>query len=289
MVVAVVLALGAGLAYAVAAVLQQRAAALQPSELSLSLGLIRALAHQRVWLLGTAADVAGYLLEAAALGAGSIIVVGPLLVSGLLFAIPLATLGTGQRATRREMVPALALTVGLAIFVIVGSPEGGMGQPPLWGWILAGVGVGVGAGFCIEVGRKARNPASRSVWFATGTGVLYGLTAVLTKTTVDLFGSGLGGVLGAFTHWPPYALIVVSVAALVLNQSAFQASHVVASLPAISVVNPVVSALLGVTLLRESLGATGPVEVGITTLAVVVMVIGTVQLARSPLVAHQSL
>jgi drug/metabolite transporter (DMT)-like permease len=287
MAVAVVLALGAGLAYAIAAVLQQRAAACQPPELSLSLGLIRALARKPVWLVGTAADVSGYLLEAGALGAGSVIVVGPLLVSGLLFAIPLATWGTGRRATRREMVPALVLTAGLAVFVIVGSPKGGMGQPPLVGWILAAAAVALAAGACVVLGKRATNPGQRSVWFATGTGVLYGLTAVLTKTTVDLFGHGLGGVLDAFGHWPPYALIVVSVAALVLNQSAFQAGHVVASLPAIAVMNPVVSAVLGVALLGESLGATGPVEIGVTVLAIVAMVVGTVELARSPLVAHE--
>ncbi len=288
MALAVVLALGAGLAYAIAAVLQQRAAARQPPELSLSLGLIGALARQRTWLLGTVADISGYLLEAGALGAGSVIVVGPLLVSGLLFAIPLAALGTGRRATRREMVPALVLTVGLAVFVIVGAPEGGAGHPPLWGWLLAGGVVAVLAGACIALGRKTTMPGGRSVWFATGTGVLYGLTAVLTKATVDLFGHGLGGVLDAFGHWPPYALIVVSVAALVLNQSAFQAGHVVASLPAIAVVNPVVSAVLGVSLLGESLGATGPVEVGVTVLAILAMVTGTIALARSPLVAREA-
>ncbi len=122
---AVLLALLAGLTYASAAVLQQRVAAEQPPELSLSPRLILALIKRPMWLLGTLLDIGAYLLEAAALGVGSVVIVGPLLVSGLLFALPLATVGTGARVTRREMVPAVMVTAGLAVFVAVGSPEGG--------------------------------------------------------------------------------------------------------------------------------------------------------------------
>ena len=93
---AILLAIAGGFTYALAAVLQQRVAAEQPSELSLSFKLIVELFKRPLWLLGTALDVCAYVLEAAALGVGSVVIVGPLLVSGLLFAIPLAQFGEGR-------------------------------------------------------------------------------------------------------------------------------------------------------------------------------------------------
>lgn len=282
---AVVLALAAGLSYATAAVLQQKVAAQQPAELSLSPRLIVALAKRPLWLLGIAFDVSAYLFEAGALAAGSIIIVGPLMVSGLLFAIPLATFGTGRHVTRREMVPAVLVAGGLALFVAVGSPEGGSSSASQAGWVLVGIFVAVSAGTCVAIGRRPGTaPNHRALLFGLATGILYSLTAVLTKATVDLFQDG---VLQTLEHWLPYALVTVSIAGLVLNQSAFQAGHVAASLPVISVANPVLSSTFGVLLFGETLGAQGVLEWSVTVLAIAAMVIGTVRLACSPLVAHE--
>jgi drug/metabolite transporter (DMT)-like permease len=283
---AVVLALAAGLCYATAAVLQQRVAAQQPPQLSLSPRLIVALAKRPLWLLGILVDVSAYFFEAGALAAGSIIIVGPLMVSGLLFAIPLATFGTGQRVSRREMLPATMVAAGLALFVAIGSPEGGSSSASLLGWILAGAVVALGAGTCVLVGRRQQTPPNqRALLFGLGTGIIYSFTAVLTKATVDLFRNG---VLETLNHWQPYALITVSIAGLLLNQSAFQAGHVAASLPVISVANPVLASTFGVVLFGETLGANGAFEWTMTVLAICAMFIGTIRLASSPLVQHEA-
>jgi hypothetical protein len=282
---AIVLAVTGGFMYAVAAVLQQRVAAEQPPELSLSVKLIAALVRRPLWVLGTLLDFTAYVFEAAALGVGSVVVVGPLLVSGLLFAIPLANFGTGVRVTSREMVPAAMVTLGLAMFVVVGSPEGGGSQASAAGWVIAGAFVGVVVVTLTIWGRMVANGATRALLFGIATGTLYGLTAVLTKSTVDLFG---GGILQTFTHWQPWALAVCSVAGLVLNQSAFQAGHVAASLPAISVVNPVLACVFGVALFHEDLGATGVVAWAVTVVSIVVMIVGTIRLSTSPLVTREA-
>jgi drug/metabolite transporter (DMT)-like permease len=282
--IAVLLALAAGMSYATAAVLQQRVAAEQPAELSLSPRLIVALVKRPMWLLGTTFDIGAYFLEAAALGIGSIVAVSPLLVSGLLFALPLATIGHHTRVTRREMVPAIMVTAGLATFVIVGSPEGGHSQASLLGWVLAGSLVATISGTCVLLGRRPEvRPSRRALLYGLATGSIYGLTAILTKATVDLFD---GGVLASLGHWQPYALAVVSIAGLVLNQSAFQAGHVAASLPAISVVNPVLASTFGILLFDEQLGAHGVWAWAVTVAAIVVMLVGTIRLSRSPLVTH---
>ena len=84
-----------------------------------------------------------------------------------------------------------------------------------------------------------------------------------------------------------YVLLGVSAVGLLLNQSAFQAGHVAASLPAIAVTNPVLSCIFAVTMFGEHLEASGPVAVTVTAAAVVAMVVGTIALARSPLVTHE--
>lgn len=283
--IAIVLALGAGCAYSVAAVLQQRVAVEQSRELSLSPRLIVELVKRPMWLLGIVIDSGAYVLEAAALGFGSVVIVGPLLVSGLLFAIPFATFGTGQRATRREMFPALMVAGGLALFVGIGDPTGDSSTSSLVGWSVAGGAIALVAGLALVAGRRPATPPNRrALLYGLGTGALYGLTAVLTKATVDLLDPEVLGLLG---HWQLYALVVVSIAALILNQSAFQAGHVGASLPVIAVANPVLSATLGVLLFGERFGATGVLAWGATVAAVVVMAIGTIRLASSPLVRHE--
>src|SRR5436190_9761755 len=63
---AVTLALIAAVGYAVASVLQQRAAAAVPSELSMRIGLLTRLLGRPLWLVGVAADITAFAFEAMA-------------------------------------------------------------------------------------------------------------------------------------------------------------------------------------------------------------------------------
>jgi drug/metabolite transporter (DMT)-like permease len=280
----VVLALGAGLCYAIAAVVQQRVAAQQPPELSLSLRLIVQLARRPLWLAGIGVDILAYLMEAAALGVGSVVVVGPLLASGLLFALPFASFRTGRRVTRREMIPAVMVTAGLALYVVVGAPGGNASHASRLEWLVAATGVALGAGIAVLLGRRAEEPGRRAIYYGLATGIVYSLTAVLTKATVDRLGTSVYPILG---HWQLYALLVASVIGLVLNQSAFQAGHVAASLPVISVTNPVLSSTMGILLFGEHLDAHGLLASVVAGGAIVAMLVGTCWLARSPLVTEE--
>ena len=284
MILTVVLALGAGLCYAIAAVVQQRVAAQQPPELSLSLRLIVQLARRPLWLAGIGVDIFAYLMEAAALGVGSVVVVGPLLASGLLFALPFASFRTGRRVTRREMIPAVMVTAGLALYVVVGAPGGNASHASRLEWLVAATGVALGAGIAVFLGRRAKEPGRRAIYYGLATGIVYSLTAVLTKATVDRIGTDVYPILG---HWQLYALLFASVIGLVLNQSAFQAGHVAASLPVISVINPVLSSAMGILLFGEHLDAHGLVASLVAGGAIVAMLVGTCWLARSPLVTQE--
>ena len=159
---------------------------------------------------------------------------------------------TGRRVTKAEMIPAVMVTAGLALYVEVGAPSGTTSHVSHLAWALAAAFVISAAGTAVGLGRRTREPGRRAMYYGLATGVVYSLTAVLTKATVDRLTPSVLPILG---HWQLYALLLASVVGLVLNQSAFQAGHVAASLPAMSVVNPVLASLMGVVLFGEHLDA----------------------------------
>src|SRR6202043_867979 len=131
---------------------------------------------------------------------------------------------------------------------------------------------------------RAQEPGRRAIYYGLATGIVYSLTAVLTKATVDRIGTDVYPILG---HCQLYALLVAAVIGLVLNQSAFQAGHVAASLPVISVTNPVLSSAMGILLFGEHLDAHGLLASLVAGGAIVAMLVGTCWLARSPLVTEE--
>src|SRR5262249_58279363 len=88
--VAVVLAVAGSGCSAVAVVPQQGVAARLPSERAFDPALLVRLARRPVWLAGLAAVIVGFGLQAAALGLGRLVVIGPGLGPRLLFPLALA-------------------------------------------------------------------------------------------------------------------------------------------------------------------------------------------------------
>ena len=86
---AIIAALIAGLFFAIGGVLQQRVASTRPEGESLSPRLIWDLLHQRLWVAGISCAVLSYVFQALALNFAPLAVVQPIIVSELLFAIPI--------------------------------------------------------------------------------------------------------------------------------------------------------------------------------------------------------
>jgi hypothetical protein len=270
------LALIAAALLAVATVAQQRVAATVPDDRARGLGLLRVLVRRRMWWYGTAGDVGGYLAQAAALGVGAVLLVQPLLVTMLLFALPLAARWAGRRPTRAELGWAGALAVSLAAFVVVGNPTDGVDRAAPAQWLPVGsVLVVLFAGALVAGARTRGTP--RAVLLAAATALCYGAAAALTKGVLGEFDAGAVAVL---TSWELYALVAVSVAGTLLQQSAFQAGALGASLPTMTVGEPVVAVVIGITVLGEQLRADG-LQWALIGLLVVVMVVATAALARS--------
>jgi len=89
--VASALALVAAILFALAATLQQKGALNLP-EISLRHpGSLARLAGQTMWLIGTLALFTGYAFQAAALDRGRLVIIQPLLVTTVVFALPPGT------------------------------------------------------------------------------------------------------------------------------------------------------------------------------------------------------
>jgi drug/metabolite transporter (DMT)-like permease len=269
------LALASALAFAVATVAQQRAAAESSDDDARGSQFLGQLLRNPRWWAGTLGTGVGYVLQAVALSFGSLLVVQPILVTTLLFALPL-----GARLVHRRLPTAvwwwgLVLAVSLALFLGLGNPNNGRSHASHLGWLIVSAIVVPVVVACLVLAHP-RSGSSRASLLAIAVGLLGGITAVLTKAFV---GSLHHGLVHALTAGEFYGLIVVGAAGIYLQQLSFQAGALQASLPVITVLEPIVAATFGLTLLHEQLRV-GGMRMSILVLCVIAMTLATVALAR---------
>ena len=250
----IVLALLAAFLFAVGLVLEQRAAMEERAEEALRVGFLLRLLRRPVWLLGLLASGLGYVAQAAALGAGRLVVVQPILVTSLVFALPLGASFTGQHVGHREIVGAIAVTVGVAGFLVISDPSGGRDDAPFRQWLIVG-GVSAAAAVLAVLVGIGRRAGVKAALFGAASGILFGLVAALTKSTVDRLGGGIGATLG---DWHLYALAAVSLVAFALLQASLQAGALAPSIATLMVFETFVGGAIGVMLFREHLHHSAP-------------------------------
>lgn len=250
-----VLALLAACANALASVLQRKANQDLPAEHSLRLRLIRELVHRPVWFAGVAGVIAGFLLQAAALGVGELSVVAPILVLELPLTLLLASRVFHSRMHGREWSATLGMTAGLAGMLYFLDPEPGDSRGVPWQVWTIGVGANLAVvAAAVEWGRRRRGRTGpegndpRAAAFAVAAGCQFGLTAALIKGMVDRYQDGIGAVV---TGWPLYGMIASGLVAVFLLQSAVHAGSLIAAQPGLTLCDPVVSILWGVLAFGE--------------------------------------
>lgn len=273
---AMVLALAGALSYAIASVTQQRSAAALASGRPLEPALVLRLARSRPWLLGLVGVGVGFGLQAAALAFGRLVVVEPVFPLGLLLALVLAARADGRRLERPEWVAATAAVAGLAAFLIAAEPSGGDRTAPATSLGLAAAGSVVAALACWLAAARVAAPRRALVLSIAG-GVGAGVTDALTKTVATLLGTQR---LGLFGDVRLYLLALVGLLTMTLQQNAYRAAGLAASLPAFVVLEPVVGSLLGLLIYHEQVGG-GGLRITIEVLAVLAAVWGIARLANS--------
>ncbi|HEX2402356.1 MAG TPA: DMT family transporter [Mycobacterium sp.] len=273
--IAALLALGAAFFIAIGDVIHQRSAHEVTDEPVSHTELFMRLLRDGQWWLGSGVAAAGFALQAAALGLGSVLLVQAMLVTSLLFALPINARLSHRPVTRWEWTWAALLAAAVAIIVTVGNPTAGHSRASLETWAAVIAVLGPALVLCVVGARIWSGPVS-AVLLALVSGALWGVFAVLTKGVVDRLDDGLWALL----RTPEvYVWALVGIAGTAWQQSSFRAGSLTASLPTMTVAEPVVGSALGIVVLGETLR---PGDAGWLTLiiAMAVMVVSTVALAR---------
>src|SRR3984885_14882698 len=213
-------------------------------------GLLVRMARRPLWLAGIASDAVGFIAQAAALRFGQLAVVQPLLVLSVVFALPLGARLGNQR---------------------VGRSEASLSQ-----WVIAGIACAAACAPLSLLGRRG-SAARRAAFLGAAAGILFGLTAALTKSVVDELHLGVVHVIAS---WEPYALAGVGYVSMTFNQLALNTGALAATIASSTALDPIVSVALGLTLFDEHLHASSLQAAGAFA-ALAAALVGVTVLARA--------
>jgi drug/metabolite transporter (DMT)-like permease len=249
-VVAYVLALLAAVAFALGSVLQQKGTLETEAGEGDPRFLVQIL-RRPVWLAGGASQVSGWVLQAVALGRGSLIVVQSITTLSLVLALPLGRRITGQVITRRTWLGAGAVVVGIVVFLSVGEPSGGITHPAGAAWWVAGAVTVAAIAVLVLVARRRRG-STRALVFGCAAGLCFAMQASVTKVFVTIVGEGL---VALITSWTVYVLVIAALVGFALQQSALKTGALAPAIASSNAVTLFFSVVLGVTIFQEHLWA----------------------------------
>ena len=278
------LAVLAALAFAFGTVLQQKGT-LQTSSGENDPRFLIEILHKPVWLAGMIALASGWILQAAALDRGPLVVVQSLTAMSLVIALPLGIWLTKQRIGFREWLGAVAVLVGIMFFLWAGAPSGGTSQPSASLWWEACLSTLVLVGALAAFGIRMRG-ASKALLLGSAAGFAYGLQAAVTKTFVDELGQGL---LSLLAEWSVYVLVISAVVGFVLAQGSLKTGVLAPAMASSNAVTLFSSVILGITVYGERLSGGGGGHVASAVIGLAVAIVGVVLLgsAKTPSQASQ--
>ncbi|WP_436739720.1 DMT family transporter [Streptomyces sp. BBFR102] len=248
--VAVVVSLVSALAYAAAAVAQERLAARAAPNASRG-GLVRLLASGAWW--GTVGlNATGALLHVVALRFGPLTLVQPLGALTLVVAVPLGARYAGRRVARLEWRGALLTLGGLGLLMFAAS-----GPAPEDSLTLTEA-LAVGATTLLLIGALGRPGRGPGLRHATASGIASGIASALTQTVTVALAAPGGAAQPLQTVLVALLVAAFASAGLLLAQTAYR-SGLGAPLAVVTLTNPLAASVVGLTLLGERLhgGAAG--------------------------------
>ncbi|MFE0206087.1 DMT family transporter [Streptomyces sp. NPDC058985] len=244
----VLLSLVSAVAYAGGAIVQEQVAASSSAAQYAPL-------RRPGWWAAVALNGLGGLLHVVALALGPLSLVQPLGALTIVFALPMAALFVGRKAGATAWRGAVMATVGLAgLLSLVGAADAQsldtaqrIGAAVVTGAVIVAL--------MIAARAVHRHPAVRSILLAVASGIAFGMSSVFTKTVAVDWSGGLSA-----ADLPSMAVIgVLATAGMVLSQASYRGAGLAAPLATLTVVNPVVAAVVGITMFGETFryGTTG--------------------------------
>ncbi len=245
--------------------------------------LMKRLFTNKLFLVGTAANVIGSLVQAAALHFTSLATVQLIFVTELVFALPLGGYFDRQWPGVRGWLGSLAISGGLVVFFLVPGVQPAEGTPDRGRAVIAAIALLILAAVLVVGARNRRNLA-HTLMISVASGLCYANSAMLMKLTLDDLLTK--GIAGTAADWPGYLLILANVGGFVAEQEAFAGGSLAPAFSVMTITNPVTSYLLGV----YAFGATVPSSIGAMAAlagAGTLIISGVVVLANSPVVRRQ--
>jgi hypothetical protein len=243
---AVVTALGAAVLFGWSTALMHAGASSVPENVGSLLGLVRRCVVQWRWLLGMAASLSGLALHVVALDRGSIVVVQPIVVTGLVFSFLFRSALDRQLLSRAVLLRVLLSAAGLALFLATlgdTTAGGSVDTVAVVGILLVGVLV---AAACWTAAAR-RGPRVAGLLLGVCGGVVFGLIAGVLKAATAVSNAGAP----VFENWAVYVVLPLGAAGFLTNQRAYHVAPLTRSLPVLNLLNPVVAVLFGVMAFGE--------------------------------------
>jgi hypothetical protein len=273
---AVAVGLASAGGFALSNAMQHRAAGTVPATVQRAFAVLTHLARQPLWVVATGISFCALLLHAVALQLGSIALVQPLMLAGVVLAVPVRA-ALERKLPRWCDVRAVGVTaLGLAAFILSARPRPSDGSPSI---TVVALFVLCCAVLGVSALRASRGPGwgddrIRAALLGAGAGVMFGATAGLLKYVGAAATSGgrlpvliaLGMLVGA------------GLLGTAMNQRAYQIAPIAFSMPLVNVVDIVVAVLFGAVVFGEmpghtvghlvaQLGAIGCIGVGLSLIA----------------------
>ncbi|MGW6982722.1 hypothetical protein ACWGE1_25340 [Streptomyces sp. NPDC054932] len=239
-VLAVGLCLASAVAYAAAAVAQERLARAAVARSA------KALLGSGAWWWSAGLNASAALLHAAALRYGPLTLVQPLGALTLVAAVPLGARRSGRRVAATEWRGTLATVAGLGLLLLPAS-----GPAPDDTLTLAeALGVSGATIAVILMLTAAKDPRS-GLRHATASGLASAAASALTQTVAVAAGRG-GALLSVRVVSVALLVMVFAVGGMLLSQRAYRGG-LGAPLAVVNLANPLAAAVIGMVLLGERL------------------------------------
>ncbi|MFF3366854.1 DMT family protein [Streptomyces misionensis] len=238
--VAVALSLVSAVAYALAAVAQERLAARSAGP-----GLLRLLGTG-AWWSAVGLNAGAALLHVVALKYGPLTVVQPLGALTLVAAVPLGARAAGRRVSAVEWRGTALTLAGLGALLVTASgpaPSRVLGLPAA---------LAVAGATAALVGVLSWPGARPGLRHATASGLASGVASALTQTVTVAATDRSGPVLSTEVIVVAVLVAAFAVGGLLLSQTAYRGG-LGAPLAVVTLANPVAAALIGLTLLGQGL------------------------------------
>ena len=233
------------------------------------------------WVAGQVLALTSFVLHAVALQFGLLIVVQPVEVSGVVMAVPVRSALDRRWPSANETGVVAATAAGLALFLVVSRPSHGSDADLTAAGIFVPAAI-LGAALCMLAGHRLGGRALAN-GFGFGAGVIFGLTAGMMKLAghlSDFSGGPVSDVLAVLVTWPFWVVAVLGPLGVLLNQAAYRAGPLSASMPHLHILNVAVSIVFGVLVFGE-VPRHDPLSLLVEGVALLMVAWGIVRLSRT--------